>query len=135
MKAVVFSAREVRCPRKHVMVPIVSFSQPAPDERMIRSAPLHASEDSVPPLQKIPPLSSMESNVTASSATSPLMTFLSGGDQDPPLLSSTSPSSQKTLENILLESGWRVDGDCKRLLALFQASLESVLFDKALYNS
>ena len=57
----------------------IDTQQPAPEERMIRSAPLHASKDSVPPLQKIPPLSSMESNVAASSAISPIVTFFSGG--------------------------------------------------------
>jgi len=40
----------------------------------------------------------------------------------------------RKLENVLMEAGWSLDGDCARLVNLLQASLESALLDKALYN-
>src|SRR6266568_6241639 len=52
-------------------------------------------------------------------------------------ISSLAPSTLlvRKLENVLMEAGWSLDGDCARLVNLLQASLESILLDKALYNS
>jgi hypothetical protein len=53
-----------------------------------------------------------------------------------PVSSPTSPTIPlRKLGNVLLEAGWSLDGDCARLVNLLQASLESVLLDKALYQS
>ncbi len=77
----------------------------------------------------------LESDEAAVQTSTVLTDFFSAVDQQPSPLPPSPPSSLRTLEYILLESGWRVDGDCKRLLVLLQASLESVLFDRTLYNS
>ncbi len=52
-------------------------------------------------------------------------------------ISSPTPSTLplRRLENVLLEAGWSLDSDCARLVSFLQASLESVLLDKALYHS
>jgi hypothetical protein len=50
----------------------------------------------------------------------------------------TSPPSTpslRRLENVLLETGWSLDGECARLVKLLQESLESIILDKALYHS
>lgn len=54
-----------------------------------------------------------------------------------PLLepASSSTSSPGRLQNVLVEAGWRLDDDCTRLVNLLQESLESILLDKALYQS
>lgn len=56
-----------------------------------------------------------------------------GKDSSPSI--TLSPQSARTLAQVLLEAGWSLDGDCKRLVTLLQVSLESILLDKLLYES
>lgn len=91
-----------------------------------------SSEAGLLPLQTVPLFQSMESDEAAARTSTSLAALSPAADQKRPLLS---PSAPRTLESILLEAGWRVDGDCNRLITLLQASLESVILDWALYNS
>lgn len=134
------AARRKRAANEELPVPptpqlFVDTRLPSPEERVIPSAPLPPSEEDSPPVQRVPPFSSLVSNEAAASASAPLAALFPLDGPKPSPLPSSSPSSQRTLETILLEAGWRVDGDYKRLVALLQASLESVLFDRTLYNS
>jgi hypothetical protein len=56
-------------------------------------------------------------------------------DQDSLLSTTLSPQSSRTLSQVLLEAGWSLDGDCKRLITLLEVSLESIVLDKLLYQS
>jgi hypothetical protein len=51
----------------------------------------------------------------------------------------SSPTSSipttRSLEKVLLEAGWNLDGNCAKLVKLVQESLECVLLDKVLYHS
>jgi len=128
------AARRKRAANEELAVP--APSHPFVDAQLLlqEESPRQVASSSPPeasllPLQTMPLLQSMESNEGASRAPTSLAASSPAADQKPP------PSSPRTLESILLEAGWRVDGDCNRLIALLQASLESVLFDRALYNS
>jgi hypothetical protein len=46
-----------------------------------------------------------------------------------------SPQLSRTLSQVLLEAGWSLDGDCKRLVTLLEVTLENIVLDKLLYQS
>jgi hypothetical protein len=102
-----------------------------PEEGLGQAAAPSSPEAGPLPSQAVPLLQAMESDGAASRTSTSLTAAPPEADQPPP----SPPPSPRTLESILLEAGWRVDGDCNRLLALLQASLESVLIDRTLYNS
>src|SRR5207245_7175741 len=46
-----------------------------------------------------------------------------------------SPQLSRTLTQVLLEAGWSLDGDCKRLVSLLEVTLENIVLDRLLYQS
>ena len=133
------AARRKRAANEEPPVPPLSpqFAQAQSlltEESLEQSAPSSHS-DATPALQAVPLFQPMERDEapTRAPASSPVAS--PAAERKPPPSPSSPPSPPRTLERILLEAGWRVDGDCTRLIALLQASLEGVLIDRALYNS